>query len=77
MTKLSTFKEIISHLIIVRKHWFSITSLMLLYVILLSSSPYFYKLLIDTLEISLSQEILNSNLIIIIILWISIISATV
>lgn len=51
MTKISTLKHIASNLIHVKKNWLSIAILMSLYVALLASSPYFYKLLIDSLEI--------------------------
>ena len=66
MTKFATLKHIAKNLIQVKKRWISITILMLLYVALLSSSPYFYKLLIDTLEENLTLGKVSIELIIMI-----------
>ena len=54
MTKFATLKHIAQNLIEVRKKWISISILMLVYVAFFSSSPYFYKLLIDSLEKNLA-----------------------
>lgn len=50
---------------------------MILYVCLLASSPYFYKLLIDTLEIELTRESVSGWLLFIILLWLCAIVGTI
>ena len=55
MTKLKTLKHIAKNLISLRKNWIKVTLLMLIYVGLLSSGPYFYKILIDTIESDLTS----------------------
>lgn len=78
MTKLSTLKEIVAQLVQIRKKWIPITLLMIVYVICLSSSPYFYKLLIDSLEVNLQGgTTINTDLLIAIGSWISMILATI
>lgn len=78
MTKLSTLKEIVAQLVQIRKKWIPITLLMIVYVICLSSSPYFYKLLIDSLEVNLhGGTTINTDLLIAIGSWISMILATI
>lgn len=77
MTKLSTLKHIISNLHTVKKYRWSIGCLMIIYVALLSSSPYFYKILIDSLEVSLNSNIISKDLIVGIILWIVAIIGTI
>jgi ABC-type multidrug transport system fused ATPase/permease subunit len=77
MTKLSTLKHIIWNLHTVKKHRWSIGFLMIIYVGFLSSSPYFYKILIDALETSLDKDIISNELFIGIILWIIAIIGTI
>jgi ABC-type multidrug transport system fused ATPase/permease subunit len=77
MTKLSTLREIASQLIHVKKNWLKIGFFMLMYVALLSSSPYFYKLLIDSLEANIGSWNFNKEIAIIIWIWFLIITATV
>ncbi len=50
---------------------------MLIYVVFLSSSPYFYKVLIDSLEISLQSHFISQKLIVGIALWIMAIIGTI
>ena len=77
MTKLSTLKHIAGNLIQVRKKWWKIWTLMLLYVGFLASSPYFYKILIDSLETNLSLGRVSVELIGMIFLWLAIIIGTI
>ncbi len=77
MTKFSTLKHIIWNLHTVKKHRWSIGFLMLIYVVFLSSSPYFYKVLIDSLEISLQSHFISQKLIVGIALWIMAIIGTI
>jgi ABC-type multidrug transport system fused ATPase/permease subunit len=50
---------------------------MIIYVGFLSSSPYFYKILIDALETSLNRDIVSNELFIGIILWVIAIIGTI
>lgn len=77
MTKLSTLKHIAGNLIQVRKKSWKIGILMLTYVGFLASSPYFYKILIDSLEASLSLGQVSIELIGMIFLWLTIIIGTI
>ncbi len=77
MTKLTTLKHIAGNLVSVRKKWLSISLLMLIYVVLLASSPYFYKLLIDSLEANLTLWNITLELISIIALWLIAIIGTI
>ena len=77
MTKLSTLKHIASNLIQVRKKWWQIGTLMIIYVAFLSSSPYFYKILIDWLEGNMALWSVSIELIYIIFAWVCVIIWTI
>jgi ABC-type multidrug transport system fused ATPase/permease subunit len=50
---------------------------MIVYVAFLSSSPYFYKLLIDSLESNLSQKIFDGRMLFLILIWLFVIIGTI
>lgn len=47
MKKFKTLKHIAENLVTVRKYWLKLSVLMMIYVIFMASSPYFYKILLD------------------------------
>jgi len=77
MTKFQTWKKIISHLVSTKKKLPILIPLMLIYVLFLASSPYFYKLLIDWLEKNLWLWNMTNELFIIVWIWIIAIISTI
>ncbi len=77
MTKFTTLKLIAKNLKEVKKRSLKIFIYLFIYVGLLASSPYFYKILIDWLEKNLSTWGVTTELIAIILLWITTIIATI
>ncbi len=77
MTKLSTLKHIARNLLTVRKYWLKLSVLMLIYVLFMASSPYFYKILLDWLEANLRSKSINLDFIWIILVWVWVIFWTI
>lgn len=77
MTKFETLKHIASNLKEVKKRWWKIWLLMIIYVGFLASSPYFYKVLIDWLESHINLGDFWWELVSIILLWIATIIGTI
>ena len=77
MKKFKTLKHIAENLVTVRKYWLKLSVLMMIYVIFMASSPYFYKILLDWLETNLRSNSINLDFIWIILIWVWVIFWTI
>ncbi len=77
MKKFKTLKHIAENLVTVRKYWLKLSVLMMIYVIFMASSPYFYKILLDWLEANLRSNSINLDFIWIILIWVWVIFWTI